>query len=120
MYIFVFSHFLIHSGVLICFLYHIYSCCKFNKVTGLRILFDFFRAGVKLSAIEVRYTNLSIEAECEVVYGKPLPTLWNSLKSMLLVCNCIFFKVALVNQPFFLSLFCIRMLMIFWAEQLEY
>ncbi|XP_022872901.1 pleiotropic drug resistance protein 3-like [Olea europaea var. sylvestris] len=41
-------------------------------------------AGVKLSAIEVRYTNLSIEAECEVVYGKPLPTLWNSLKSMLL------------------------------------
>ncbi|KAL2477702.1 ABC transporter G family member 37 [Forsythia ovata] len=41
------------------------------------------RAGVKLSAIEVRYTNLSIEAECEVVYGKPLPTLWNSVKSML-------------------------------------
>ncbi|KAL2460676.1 ABC transporter G family member 37 [Abeliophyllum distichum] len=41
------------------------------------------RAGVKLSAIEVRYTNLSIEAECEVVYGEPLPTLWNSLKSML-------------------------------------
>ncbi|CAA2995350.1 pleiotropic drug resistance 3 [Olea europaea subsp. europaea] len=43
------------------------------------------RAGVKLPSIEVRYTNLSIEAECEVVYGKPLPTLWNSLKGIILL-----------------------------------
>lgn len=43
------------------------------------------RVGVKLPTIEVRYTNLSIEAECEVVYGKPLPTLWNSFKSMISV-----------------------------------
>ncbi|XP_075477971.1 pleiotropic drug resistance protein 3-like [Primulina tabacum] len=41
------------------------------------------KVGVKLPTIEVRYTNLSIEAECEVVYGKPLPTLWNSFKSMI-------------------------------------
>ncbi|KAI3445471.1 hypothetical protein Pfo_002136 [Paulownia fortunei] len=41
------------------------------------------KVGVKLPTIEVRYTNLRVEAECEVVYGKPLPTLWNSLKGFL-------------------------------------
>ncbi|KAL3651415.1 drug-responsive transcription factor pdr3 [Castilleja foliolosa] len=41
------------------------------------------RVGVKLPTIEVRYTNLRVEAKCQVVDGKPLPTLWNSLKSML-------------------------------------
>ncbi|KAL3515878.1 hypothetical protein ACH5RR_022780 [Cinchona calisaya] len=40
--------------------------------------------GIELPTVEVRYKNLYIEAECEVVYGKPLPTLWNSFKSMLL------------------------------------
>ncbi|KAK4491334.1 hypothetical protein RD792_002070 [Penstemon davidsonii] len=42
------------------------------------------KVGVKHPTIEVRFDNLRVEAECQVVYGKPLPTLWNSLKSMLL------------------------------------
>ncbi|KAH6772588.1 pleiotropic drug resistance 9, partial [Perilla frutescens var. hirtella] len=42
------------------------------------------RVGVKQPTIEVRYNNLSVAAECEVVYGKPLPTLWNSFKSLIL------------------------------------
>ncbi|KAH7542900.1 hypothetical protein FEM48_Zijuj02G0124200 [Ziziphus jujuba var. spinosa] len=41
------------------------------------------RVGMKLPTVEVRYKNLSVKAECEVVHGKPLPTLWNSLKSTL-------------------------------------
>ncbi|KAF4389693.1 hypothetical protein F8388_009826 [Cannabis sativa] len=41
------------------------------------------KVGVKLPTVEVRYKNLSIDAECEVVHGKPLPTLWNSFKSMI-------------------------------------
>nr|XP_017234537.1 PREDICTED: pleiotropic drug resistance protein 3-like [Daucus carota subsp. sativus]XP_017234538.1 PREDICTED: pleiotropic drug resistance protein 3-like [Daucus carota subsp. sativus] len=40
------------------------------------------KVGVKLPTVEVKYTNLHVEAECEVVHGKPLPTLWNSLQSM--------------------------------------
>ncbi|KAL8525792.1 hypothetical protein ACS0TY_015144 [Phlomoides rotata] len=39
--------------------------------------------GVKLPTIEVRYADLRVAAECQVVYGKPLPTLWNSLKSLI-------------------------------------
>ncbi|KAF3454732.1 hypothetical protein FNV43_RR05180 [Rhamnella rubrinervis] len=39
------------------------------------------KVGVKLPTVEVRYKNLFVEAECEVVHGKPLPTLWNSLRS---------------------------------------
>ncbi|KAM0951250.1 putative ABC transporter, AAA+ ATPase domain, ABC-2 type transporter [Dioscorea sansibarensis] len=38
------------------------------------------RVDVKVPRIEVRYSNLSVEAECEVVEGKPLPTLWNAAK----------------------------------------
>ncbi|XP_030503175.2 pleiotropic drug resistance protein 3 isoform X2 [Cannabis sativa] len=41
------------------------------------------KVGVKLPTVEVRYKNLRIDAECEVVHGKPLPTLWNSFKSMI-------------------------------------
>ncbi|XP_059648379.1 pleiotropic drug resistance protein 3-like [Cornus florida] len=41
------------------------------------------KVGVKLPTVEVRYNNLRVEAVCEVVHGKPLPTLWNSLKSMI-------------------------------------
>ncbi|XVF66043.1 hypothetical protein PTKIN_Ptkin10aG0002400 [Pterospermum kingtungense] len=41
------------------------------------------RVNVKLPTVEVRYRNLCIEAECEIVQGKPLPTLWNSLVSSL-------------------------------------
>ncbi|EOY11745.1 Pleiotropic drug resistance 9 [Theobroma cacao] len=36
--------------------------------------------GVKLPTIEVRYKDLHVEAECEVVQGKPLPTLWTSFQ----------------------------------------
>ncbi|RZC88219.1 hypothetical protein C5167_016050 [Papaver somniferum] len=36
---------------------------------------------VKLPTVEVRYKNLFVEADCEVVHGKPLPTIWNFLKS---------------------------------------
>ncbi|XP_035835314.1 pleiotropic drug resistance protein 3 isoform X2 [Helianthus annuus] len=41
------------------------------------------KVGVQLPSVEVRYKNLHVEAECEVVHGKPLPTLWNSLQSSL-------------------------------------
>ncbi|KAB1202044.1 Pleiotropic drug resistance protein 3 [Morella rubra] len=41
------------------------------------------KVGVKYPAIEVRYRNLCVEAVCEVVQGKPLPTVWNSIKSVL-------------------------------------
>ncbi|CAM8903086.1 unnamed protein product [Rhodiola kirilowii] len=41
------------------------------------------RVDVKLPTVELRYQNLFVEAECEVVEGKPLPTLWNSLLSKL-------------------------------------
>lgn len=54
------------------------------------------RVGMELPKVEVRYNNLSVQAECEVVQGKPLPTVWNSLKSMLLVST---------NQVFYISLF---------------
>ncbi|KAL5582721.1 hypothetical protein UlMin_015163 [Ulmus minor] len=39
------------------------------------------KVGVKFPTVEVRYKNLRLEVECEVVHGKPLPTLWNSLIS---------------------------------------
>ncbi|CAA0816517.1 ABC transporter G family member 37 [Striga hermonthica] len=42
------------------------------------------RVGVKLPTIEVRYSNLRVEAKCQVVDGKPLPTLWNSFKSLVM------------------------------------
>lgn len=42
------------------------------------------KVGIELPKLEVRYHNLCVEAECEVVQGKPLPTLWNSVKGMLL------------------------------------
>ncbi|KAJ0078967.1 hypothetical protein Patl1_23928 [Pistacia atlantica] len=41
------------------------------------------KVGIKLPTVEVRYKNLCVEAECEVVYGKPLPTIWNSFKRMI-------------------------------------
>ncbi|KAF7127841.1 hypothetical protein RHSIM_Rhsim11G0101100 [Rhododendron simsii] len=44
------------------------------------------KVGVRSPRVEVRYSNLRVEAECEVVHGKPLPTLWNSLKSIVLDC----------------------------------
>ncbi|KAK4595262.1 hypothetical protein RGQ29_013623 [Quercus rubra] len=41
------------------------------------------KVGVALPTVEVRYKNLRVEAECEVVHGRPLPILWNSVKNML-------------------------------------
>ncbi|GLT42708.1 hypothetical protein SLA2020_166940 [Shorea laevis] len=40
------------------------------------------RVGLELPTIEVRYQNLCVEAECEVVQGKPLPTLWNTIRGV--------------------------------------
>ncbi|KAK4476752.1 hypothetical protein RD792_015912 [Penstemon davidsonii] len=42
------------------------------------------KVGVRLPSVEVRFSNLSVEAECQVVHGKPLPTLWNALIGMIL------------------------------------
>ncbi|KAE9446714.1 hypothetical protein C3L33_21400, partial [Rhododendron williamsianum] len=44
------------------------------------------KVGIELPTVEVRCKNLRVEARCEVVHGKPLPTLWNSLKSFVLDC----------------------------------
>ncbi|XP_021594312.1 pleiotropic drug resistance protein 3 [Manihot esculenta] len=41
------------------------------------------KVGVRLPTVEVRYRNLSVEADCKVVRGSPLPTLWNTAKSIL-------------------------------------
>lgn len=41
------------------------------------------RVNVKLPTVEVKYKYLNVGAECEVVQGKPLPTLWNSFSSSL-------------------------------------
>lgn len=45
------------------------------------------RVGIELPTVEVRFSDLSVEAECEVVHGKPIPTLWNSVKGILSVSN---------------------------------
>ncbi|KAG5525532.1 hypothetical protein RHGRI_031990 [Rhododendron griersonianum] len=44
------------------------------------------KVDVEVPRVEVRYNNLRVEVECEVVRGKPLPTLWSSLKSTVLEC----------------------------------
>lgn len=46
------------------------------------------RVGIDLPTIEVRFSDLFVEAECEVVYGKPIPTLWNAIASKLSVSVC--------------------------------
>jgi len=52
------------------------------------VIIMFFRVGVQLPTVEVRYKNLCVESECEIVQGKPLPTLWNTAKSILSVSIC--------------------------------
>ncbi|KAL3538335.1 hypothetical protein ACH5RR_001701 [Cinchona calisaya] len=42
------------------------------------------KVGIEIPSVEVRYNDLRVEAQCEIVDGKPLPTLWNSFKSILL------------------------------------
>nr|XP_027108034.1 pleiotropic drug resistance protein 3-like isoform X6 [Coffea arabica] len=46
------------------------------------------KVGLEFPSVEVRYDDLHVEADCEVVEGKPLPTLWNSFKSSLPVSLC--------------------------------
>ncbi|KAL4603910.1 hypothetical protein ACB092_10G157600 [Castanea dentata] len=41
------------------------------------------RVGLELPSVEVRFQNLFIEAECKVVHGKPIPTLWSTLKDII-------------------------------------
>ncbi|KAE8637316.1 hypothetical protein CSA_019102, partial [Cucumis sativus] len=41
------------------------------------------KVGVKFPTVEVKYKNVHIEAEYEIVRGKALPTLWNSFQSNL-------------------------------------
>ncbi|KAL4369487.1 hypothetical protein GQ457_05G024330 [Hibiscus cannabinus] len=41
------------------------------------------KAEVKLPTVEVRFKNLYVEAKCKLVHGKPLPTLWNTSRSLL-------------------------------------
>ncbi|KAL1220620.1 ABC transporter G family member 41 [Cardamine amara subsp. amara] len=38
--------------------------------------------GIELPTVEVRFNDLSVEAECEIVHGKPIPTLWNTIKGL--------------------------------------
>ncbi|PKU65133.1 ABC transporter G family member 41 [Dendrobium catenatum] len=47
-------------------------------IYGIRI-----EVGVELPTTEVRYRNLSVEARCKVVAGKPVPTLWSAMKGFL-------------------------------------
>ncbi|XP_048499276.1 pleiotropic drug resistance protein 3-like isoform X2 [Beta vulgaris subsp. vulgaris] len=43
------------------------------------------KVGLHFPAVKVKYKNLFVDMRCEVVDGKPLPTLYNSLKSSLSV-----------------------------------
>lgn len=64
----------------------IYFVMNMNSCNTLTwILHMICRVGVKLPTVEVRYKNLCVEAECKVVHGRPLPTLWNSLKGLISV-----------------------------------
>ncbi|CAN7013037.1 hypothetical protein IGI04_012326 [Brassica rapa subsp. trilocularis] len=45
--------------------------------------------GLELPTIEVRFSDLFVEAECEVVYGKPIPTLWNAIASRISRVMCL-------------------------------
>ncbi|CAN6913065.1 unnamed protein product [Brassica oleracea] len=54
--------------------------CKKSKTESMRL---------ELPTIEVRFSDLFVEAECEVVYGKPIPTLWNAIASRLSRLMCL-------------------------------
>lgn len=77
------EHVQIHTSYLMTYtsLYMNMNSC--NTLTW--ILHMLCRVGVKLPTVEVRYKNLCVEAECKVVHGRPLPTLWNSLKGLISV-----------------------------------
>ncbi|WVZ10429.1 hypothetical protein V8G54_014959 [Vigna mungo] len=62
------------------------------------------RVNVKLPTVEIKYKNLSVGAECEVVQGKALPTLWNSFSSSLsgfmktISCNSQGAEISILNN----------------------
>ncbi|OQU78700.1 hypothetical protein SORBI_3008G033700 [Sorghum bicolor] len=41
------------------------------------------RVGVRPPTVEVRWRDVQVEADCQVVHGKPLPTIWNTIVSNL-------------------------------------
>ncbi|GJN25013.1 hypothetical protein PR202_gb12795 [Eleusine coracana subsp. coracana] len=45
------------------------------------------RVGVQPPTVEVRWSDVSVEAECQVVQGKPIPTIWNAAVSSLSVVS---------------------------------
>ncbi|WZZ75304.1 hypothetical protein YC2023_086674 [Brassica napus] len=45
--------------------------------------------GLELPTMEVRFSDLFVEAECEVVYRKPIPTLWNAIASRISRVMCL-------------------------------
>ncbi|XVF72817.1 hypothetical protein PTKIN_Ptkin12aG0151000 [Pterospermum kingtungense] len=45
-------------------------------------VYNLRKVGLELPTIEVRFQNLSVEADCEVVKGRPIPTLWNTITSL--------------------------------------
>ncbi|XP_020875007.1 ABC transporter G family member 41 isoform X2 [Arabidopsis lyrata subsp. lyrata] len=57
------------------------------EVDNLRLLRNIRKrideVGIELPTVEVRFNDLSVEAECEVIHGKPIPTLWNTIKGIL-------------------------------------
>ncbi|KAK7264776.1 hypothetical protein RJT34_32386 [Clitoria ternatea] len=62
------------------------------------------RVNVKLPTVEVKYKNLNVGAECEVVQGKALPTLWNSFSSLFsgfmntISCNSQGAEISILND----------------------
>uniref|UniRef100_M8C479 Pleiotropic ABC efflux transporter N-terminal domain-containing protein n=1 Tax=Aegilops tauschii TaxID=37682 RepID=M8C479_AEGTA len=64
------------------------------------------RVGVRQPTVEVRWRNLHVDAECQVVDGKPLPTLLNSAISTFSVIhslNLLLFSSLLYYQRFWPS-----------------
>ena len=51
-----------------------------------------YRVDLELPTVQVRFQNLSVEAECKVVHGKPLPTLWNTIKNIFSVSVVLIFN----------------------------
>ncbi|MBA0861360.1 hypothetical protein Goshw_027169 [Gossypium schwendimanii] len=57
------------------------SC--FEAIPSLQLTVTFvLRVGLEFPTIDVRFQNLSVEADCEVVQGKPIPTLWNTITTV--------------------------------------
>ncbi|MFS7989266.1 hypothetical protein Hanom_Chr11g01044681 [Helianthus anomalus] len=52
--------------------------CPLNSKMKMSINLDVNSMASRLTRdLEVRYENIRVVAECEVVHGKPLPTTWN-------------------------------------------